>query len=80
MLTIRHIMGDGGHETIVQATNINVVPAQVRPPNTDHITSLRYRSSPDIEYSMNVAGTVFVMNDNGKTVARYEIVDPVIEP
>lgn len=79
MMTVKHITLSG-EEFVYDTTHVNFVPASVfnganyaqtasSPPARDTL----WRYDADGRAHDLTGGTVFVMNEHGKTVARYDI-------
>lgn len=72
MMTVKHIT-PSGEEFIYPTTHVNYVPSDVfgegvdLPPNTLWIYPVDHPAQPI------TGGTVYVMNEHGKTVSRYDI-------
>lgn len=74
MMTIKHIT-PSGEEFVYPATHVNYVPADAAehfPGNPAPCTSL-WRYDADGRAHQVLGGTAFVMNEHGKTVARYDL-------
>jgi hypothetical protein len=71
-MTIKHISLTG-EEFIYPTTHINVVPAAVK--NCAPATTSVWRYDEDGRAYEIDGGSVFIMNEHGRTVARYSISD-----
>jgi len=76
MFTIRHIH-IGGDEELLQVDFVRYTPAS-KPPVTSNEPSQSPETVWVVEHEMSgerplTGGTIFVMNEAGKTVARYDI-------
>lgn len=75
MLTIKHIT-PMGNENVFEAHDVSYAPSPSnialvgRHPSTG---TLFYTTAPQSVSQEICDGTAYVMNDNGKTVARYEM-------
>jgi len=73
MMTVKHI-ALSGEEFVYPTTHVNFVPGAIqdkepgKPAPRDAVWFYA-----DGQASPLIGGTVFVMNDHGKTVARYDI-------
>ncbi len=67
MLTIKHVH-IGGNEVIEQVDRAEFVPAPISGPGVPGVRADRVN-----DVLTFTGGTVFVMNDFGKTVARYDL-------
>lgn len=70
MMTIKHV-DLTGEEFVYPTTHINYVPAAVKPCTTATPSVWRYDDDGRAYEIDN--GSVFVMNEHGRTVARYSI-------
>lgn len=70
MMTIKHC-DLSGEEFVYPTTHINFVPAAVK--NCAPTTSSVWRYDEDGRAYEIDSGSVFVMNEHGRTVARYNI-------
>ncbi|GAA4108742.1 hypothetical protein ACFFTN_01355 [Aminobacter aganoensis] len=79
MLSIKHIQ-PSGEETIYASPIVNYVPTADfrRSPPTLWIEPVGH-SSPDPRLPLT-GGICFVMNENGKTVSRYDLGDDPRDP
>jgi hypothetical protein len=66
MLTVLHVL-PSKHESLIQTPYVGAEPVSERSDNIKKVWIER----PDGGRHALENGTVFVMNDNGKTVARY---------
>jgi hypothetical protein len=87
MFTVKHLSHTGG-ETLYEATGVsfmsaetilaeyNSVPRAVdsKPPPPDDTV---WVTTPKGEIQSIIGGWVYVMNDHGATVAKYNLPDPV---
>jgi len=76
MLTILHVE-PSGHESLVQAKRITIEPSVVG----DNVETrfLHYESESGAVITLG-SGIVYVMNDAGKTVGKYKLVDDLTKP
>ena len=70
MMTIKHIT-ISGEESIYPADSVRFTAAN--PSEFDHVPSTVWRYDSSGESHPHTGGTVFVMNEHGKTVARYDL-------
>lgn len=74
MMTIKHITLSG-EEFIYATTHVNLVPvaAREKPVGGPTTSDIVWHYDADGRSHPLQGGTVFVMNEHGKTVARYDI-------
>lgn len=74
MMTVKHIT-ISGEEFVYPTTHVNFVPGSVqdKEPGKPAPRDAVWYYNADGKASQLIGGTVFVMNDHGKTVARYDI-------
>lgn len=80
MLTVKHV-GDTGNETIYPATEVSYNPnigsgSVGGDPNIKHVQSIGcvwYTDPRSSEIKSLEGGTVYVMNETGKTIATYRM-------
>jgi hypothetical protein len=74
MMTIKH-MTLSGEEFIYPTSHVNLVPAAARekPEGGPTPADILWRYDADGRSHPIHSGTCFVMNDHGKTVARYDL-------
>ena len=76
MFTVRYVESDG-HETIIQSNRVTAVPSQNVGGKghrvSDGFASQVFYDQPDGSTFLVDTGSVYVMNDLGKTVAVYHL-------
>lgn len=70
MMTIKH-KTDTNEEFVYATSHVNFVPSSAKNCGPSHDSLWRYDN--DGRAHEITAGTVFVMNEHGKTVARYDL-------
>jgi hypothetical protein len=75
MLTVKHILWDGGFETLYQAKEVRMKrrDPQCSPRSLPEPIEFVVFDCPNGDLHSLYAGTVYVMNEAGRTVAKYEI-------
>ena len=76
MLTILHVE-PSGHESLVQAKRITIEPSVV---GENVETRFLHYESESGEIVTIGSGTIYVMNDAGKTVGKYRLFDDLTKP
>lgn len=71
MLTVRHILPDG-YETIAEATHVFVVPHAMRGEPLKDVGRVVQVGRVDGRLDEVSDGKLYVMNENGKTIANFE--------
>ena len=74
MLTVKHIIWDGGFETLYQAKQIRVKREEPRcapSPGSENIEFVAFDLPNDDVFTIR-DGLVYVMNEVGKTIAKYD--------
>jgi hypothetical protein len=75
MFTVKHI-DSGGEERIFEAEKVRFTPGTPGTPECSQAPkTLWVLDPPGISDWPVTGGTVFVMNENGKTVGRYDLDD-----
>lgn len=75
MLTIKHCRA-GGFQVVLETVSVEYSPYQeAQPPNLPHIAQVVASGCPAIDGSVRIfaEGTVYVMNDKGRTIATYNL-------
>ncbi len=70
MFTVKHIMS-GGRESVRQATEVDYYPKGA--PGNGYNTPVFFAGLPGGGSMTYEFGHIYVMNENGKTVASYEL-------
>lgn len=73
MMTVKHI-AMSGEEYIYPTSHVNYVPVSALANQRDAVDTL-WLYPPDQPAQPLTGGTVFVMNEHGKTVSKYSLSD-----
>lgn len=71
MLTVKHITLSG-EEFIYATTHVNYVPGRAKAPQLSEDGLWIYEGADERARELS-GGTIFVMNERGSTVARYDL-------
>ncbi|RVG88687.1 hypothetical protein [Sinorhizobium meliloti] len=69
MMTVKHI-DNSGEEFVYPTTHVNFIPAAIKPPASSVSASVWRYAEDGRAYEID-NGSVYVMNEHGRTVARY---------